>query len=157
MAHLVCFFSAQKMFLYVSFSSGGVFEQTRALNYRTQSQLSKKTGGIKKYVFLKKFWMKTWHIGKSKNFRRFSGFLICECHVLVHNFFKNKYFLIPPVFFESYSWVLPFRALVCSKSPPDEKDATYFLRTIFENFTFWRIWGLAPPHKWFDCCVPCLL
>ena len=41
-----------------------------------------------------------------------------------------------PVFLERYTCVELFRALVCSKTPPDEKDATYFVRVIFQNFTF---------------------
>ena len=54
MAHLVYFFSAQKMFLYISFSSGGVFHRDMALNDSTQSYLSKKSKIIKKTVFSKK-------------------------------------------------------------------------------------------------------
>ena len=67
---------------------------------------------------------------------KFMNFSICQCHVLVRNFFKNKYFLIPPVFFESYDCVESFRALTCSKTPPDEKVALYFVRAIFEIFSF---------------------
>ena len=75
----------------------------------------------------------------------FGIFSICECHVFIRNFFENKYFLIPPVFFESYDWVESFRALTCSNTPPDEKVAPYFVRTIFENFTFWTRGWLKHP------------
>ena len=65
---------------------------------------------------------------KSSKFRIFS---ICQCYVLVRNFFKNKYFLMGSNFFERYDRVEQFKHLSRWKTPPDEKGATLFCRTIF--------------------------
>ena len=50
-------------------------------------------------------------------------------------------------FFERYVRVEHFKALSRWKTPPDEKGATLFCRTIFENFVFFQFWGLCPPQQ----------
>ena len=53
-----------------------------------------------------------------------------------HNFFRKKYFLLKYFLFVRYDQVESFKALSRGKTPPDEKDTAYFVRTIFGFFTF---------------------
>ena len=96
----------------ISFSSGGVFTQTRVLNDSTKSYLQNKTGLRQKYFLLKKLRSKTWHqqfvkfhnlvmIFPQLAFKEFHtwnilckfwNFTICQGYVFDHNFFKKNIF-----------------------------------------------------------------
>ena len=56
--------------------------------------------------------------------------------IFFRNFLRKKYFLLKSFLFWRYDRVESFKALSRWKTPPNEKDPTYFVRAIFEIFTF---------------------